>query len=68
MTRLLWLKHENLATMAISFSLMSTSSDGKILVWRYNDKLRYPVKGHLLARKKGGELAIVGGTALSKLS
>lgn len=45
---------------------MTISTDAKILVWKFTDKLRFPVKGHLLARKKGGELAIIGGTSLSK--
>lgn len=47
---------------------MTVSTDAKILLWRLNDKLRYPIKGHLLARKKGGELAVVGGTCLTKAS
>jgi hypothetical protein len=46
---------------------MTTSTDGKILVWRVNDKLKYPVKGHLLARKKGGELNVVGGTSFARV-
>lgn len=54
-------------SMAVSYSIMSVSTDGKILVWRLSDKLRYPIKGHLLARKKGGELNIVGGTSFSKV-
>ena len=53
--------------MAVSYSLLSVSTDAKILVWRANDKLRYPVKGHLIARKKGGELAMVGGTSFSRV-
>jgi len=53
--------------MAITTSLVSTSTDGKILVWRDQDKLRYPIKGHLLARKKGNETQIIGGTALDKV-
>ena len=44
--------------------MISTSTDGKILVWRLEDKLRYPVKGHMLAKKKGNETAVIGGTAL----
>ena len=46
---------------------MSVSTDAKILVWRYTDKLRYPAKGHLLARKKEGEMATVGGTSFAKI-
>lgn len=66
-TKLIWVKHESLTSMAISYSIVSTSTDGKILVWRLNDKLKYPIKGHLIARKKGRELAMVGGTSLSKI-
>ena len=54
--------------MAISYSLISVSTDAKILVWRLNDKLRYPARGYLIARKKGGELATVGGTSFCKVS
>jgi hypothetical protein len=32
------------------------------------DKLRYPVKGHLLAKKMGNDVQIIGGTALDKVS
>jgi hypothetical protein len=46
---------------------MTTSTDGKILVWRLSDKLRYPIKGHLLASKKGGELSVVGGTSFARV-
>lgn len=46
---------------------MTVSTDGKLLVWRVNDKLKFPIKGHLIARKKGGELAIVGGTSFAKV-
>jgi hypothetical protein len=46
---------------------MSTSTDGKILLWKTENKLRFPVKGHLLGRKKGGDLSILGGTAFSKV-
>ena len=67
-TKLLWVRQESLTTMAITTSLISTSTDGKILVWRLSDKLEFPVKGHLLAKKKeGGETAIIGGTALDKV-
>mmetsp|Transcript_1044 Transcript_1044/g.1027 ORF Transcript_1044/g.1027 Transcript_1044/m.1027 type:complete len:100 (+) Transcript_1044:790-1089(+) len=66
-TKLIWVKYESLTSLAISYSLMTTSTDGKILVWRLNDKLRYPIKGHLLARKKGGELSIAGGTSFSRV-
>lgn len=65
-TKLIWIKYESLTSLAVSFCLMTTSTDGKILVWRVADKLRYPIKGHLLARKKGGDLQIVGGTSFSK--
>lgn len=54
--------------MAVKVSLISTSTDGKILVWRYGDHLRYPIKGHLLATKRGSESTITGGTALDKVN
>ena len=50
--------------MAIQTSLVSISTDGKILVWRLEDKLRYPIKGHMLAKKKGAETTVIGGTAM----
>jgi len=31
------------------------------------DKLRFPIKGHILAKKQGKDTAIVGGTALDKV-
>jgi hypothetical protein len=54
--------------MAVRVSLISTSTDGKILVWRYSDQLRYPIKGHLLLTKKGSESTITGGTSLDKVN
>lgn len=56
-----------MTSMAVQQCLISVSTDAKILVWRVNDKLRYPAKGHLLARKKDGELATVGGTSFCKV-
>lgn len=67
-TKLIWVRQENIATMQIKVSLVSTSTDGKILVWRYQDKLRYPIKGHLLATKKGSDTALTGGTSLDKVN
>jgi len=67
-SRLIWVRQESLTSLAVKISLVSTSTDGKILVWRYLDKLRYPIKGHLLARKKGAETQIIGGTSLDKVS
>lgn len=66
-TRLIWVRHENM-NLQVSTSLVSTSTDGKILVWRYEDKLKFPIKGYLLAKKKGNETAVVGGTALDKVT
>lgn len=34
------------------------------MVWNPDNKLSYPTRGYLMARKKKGELNIVGGTAL----
>ena len=34
-TKLLWIKNENMITLQKTVSLVSTSTDGKILVWRY---------------------------------
>ena len=47
-TGLIWVRQESLVSLAITTSLVSTSTDGKILVWRMSDKLRFPIKGHLL--------------------
>lgn len=66
-TRLIWVRHENL-NLQVTTSLVSTSTDGKILVWRYEDKLRFPIKGYLLAKKKGTETMVIGGSALDKVS
>eukprot|EP00347_Sterkiella_histriomuscorum_P003637 403363522 len=66
-TKLIWVKYESLTSLAVSYSLMSVSTDAKILVWRLQDKLRYPAKGHLLARKKDGEMGTVGGTSFAKI-
>lgn len=65
-TKLIWVKNESL-NLEVKISLVSTSTDGKILVWRAQDKLRYPIKGHLLARKKGNETQIIGGTSLDRV-
>jgi hypothetical protein len=67
---LVWIRHENIMSMAVKVSLVSTSTDGKILVWRYSDQLRYPIKGHLLATKKGSDSqsTTTGGTALDKVN
>lgn len=61
------MRQENL-NLQVSTSLISTSTDGKILVWRYDDKLRFPIKGYLLAKKKGNEAQVIGGTALDKVN
>ena len=53
--------------MAITVSLVSIATDGKILVWRMSDKLRFPIKGHMLSKKKGQDVNIIGGTALDKV-
>jgi len=42
------------------------SSDGKILLWKNPLRyLRYPIKGHLLARVKNNQLQVLGGTTMS---
>lgn len=66
-TKLVWVKYESLTSLAVSYSIMSVSTDAKILVWKLSDKLRFPAKGHLLARKKEGELSIVGGTSFARV-
>jgi WD40 repeat protein len=45
-------------------NIVSTSTDGKILVWNPENKLSHPVKGYLIARRKKGQIAVIGGTAL----
>jgi len=37
---------------------MSSSTDGKILVW--DEQLRFPTRGYLLVRKKNQEIGVVG--------
>jgi len=66
-TKLVWVRQVSLISMAVTETLVSTSTDGKILVWRVSDKLRFPIKGHLLSKKKGTETAIIGGTSLDKV-
>ena len=66
-TKLIWIKYESMTSLSFQYCLLSVSTDAKILVWRINDKLRFPAKGHLLARKKDGELATVGGTSFCKV-
>ena len=66
-TALIWVRQESLVSLAITTSLVSTSTDGKILVWRLQDNLRFPIKGHLLSKKKGTETAIIGGVSLDKV-
>lgn len=53
--------------MQVKISLISTSTDGKILVWKYTDKLKFPIKGHLLQTRKGNEVMIAGGTSMDKV-
>lgn len=65
--KLIWVRTENMNLKVIT-SLVSTSTDGKILVWRYEDKLKFPIKGYLLARKKGNDTQIIGGTSLDKVN
>lgn len=43
---------------------MSTSTDGKILIWNPENKFTYPLRGHIIARKRKGQLNIIGGTGL----
>lgn len=38
------------------------------MVWRFEDKLKYPIKGYLLAKKRGFDFSITGGTALDKVN
>jgi hypothetical protein len=66
-TKLIWVRQENL-NLQVNTSLVSTSTDGKILVWRFEDKLRYPIKGYMLAKKKGNDVSVTGGTALDKVN
>ena len=63
-TKLIWSVHESLTTLQTQINLVSTSTDGKILVWRLEDKLRYPIKGHILSKKKGADTHVIGATSL----
>ena len=49
-------------------SLVTISSDGKILMWNNPMKnLRFPIKGHMTARVADGRLQVLGGTSLSMI-
>jgi hypothetical protein len=63
--KIIWVPSVNLSSGQSNYNLTTVATDGKILVWREEDKLKFPVKGYLLARKKKGELATVGGTSLA---
>ena len=41
-----------------SWAIMSTSTDGKILIW--DAQLRFPSRGYLMIRKKNNEIGVVG--------
>ena len=53
--------------MRLETMLLSISTDGKVLLWnRPMATLRYPIKGHMLARPADkGKLQVFAGTSLS---
>lgn len=63
-TQLVWVSQQQIGGFKYIHTLVSTSTDGKILLWNPENKLDHPIRGHILARKKKGELNVIGGTAL----
>ena len=46
-------------------TLVTIASDGKILMWPNPMKhLRYPIKGHTIARAKNNQLSIFGASSM----
>ena len=62
---MLWLKNRSFSSMLASYTLVTTSTDGKIMLWSERHNLTHPVRGYLLGRKKKKELAILGGNSIS---
>lgn len=63
-TQLVWISQQQLGSLKYVFTLVSCSTDGKILIWNPENKLKYPSRGHLIAKKKKGQITLVGGTSL----
>lgn len=63
-TQLIWIEQQQFGSLKYMQNLISTSTDGKILVWDPENKLTHPTKGYLIAKKKKADLMIMGGTAL----
>ncbi len=57
-TQIIWLLSESLTTSSLEMNLVSISTDGKILFWNepLRSLLRYPIKGHMLARIKNNNI------------
>lgn len=66
--KVVWMLLESADSFEPEVHLVSISGDGKVLVWKNPLKsLRYPVKGHLIARVKERELQILGGNSISMI-
>lgn len=63
-TKLIWISQQQIGSLKYIHSLISTSTDGKILIWDPENKLDHPTRGHIIARKRKGQLAMIGGTSL----
>ena len=63
-TKLVWISQQQIGSLKYIHSLISTSTDGKILIWNPENKLNYPTRGHIIARKRKGQLSMIGGTSL----
>lgn len=63
-TQLVWISQQQFGGFKFTHNLVSTSTDGKILVWDPENNLSHPTRGYLIARKRKGELATIGGTGL----
>jgi hypothetical protein len=59
-----WVSQQQIGGLKFIHTLISTSSDGKILVWKPENGLEYPTRGFLIARKKKGQAKLIGGTSL----
>lgn len=65
-TKIIWEKYDNL-DMSSELCLITISTDGKVLVWRLKDYLKFPIKGHVLSKTIKGEQIIAGGMCLARV-
>lgn len=64
--KLLWTINESVNSLNKETSLVTVSSDGKILVWNNPLKnLRFPILGHIFAKVKDRQLVMMSGSSLA---